>query len=96
LSGVENKCKKMLDDGISYEDVALYCIEYIYSALEDTVLEIIEKYGDIPLVFSGGVMSNSIIQDKMKMKYSAYFAEPQFSSDNACGIAILASLCDKG
>lgn len=95
LSGVENKCRKMLDDGISRDDVALYCIEYIYSALEDTVFETIEKLGNLPLVFSGGVMSNSIIQTKMKDKFNASFAEPQFSSDNACGIAILASICNK-
>lgn len=95
LSGVENKCRKMLDDGISRDDVALYCIEYIYSALEDTVFETIEKLGNLPLVFSGGVMSNSIIQTKMKDKFNVSFAEPQFSSDNACGIAILASICNK-
>lgn len=95
LSGIENRCKKMLDDGNSCEDVALYCIEYIYSALEDTVVETIEKFGILPLVFSGGVMSNSIIRAKIKEKFNAYFAEPQFSSDNACGIAILASICNK-
>ena len=95
LSGVENKCKKMLEDGKPYEDIALYCIDYIYSALEDTVVEITEKFGNLPLIFSGGVMSNSIIQSKMKEKFNVYFAEPQYSCDNACGIAILASICNK-
>ena len=95
LSGVENKCKKMFDDGKSPEDIAFYCINYIRSALDDTVIEIISKYGELPLIFSGGVMSNSIIRNDFMNRYNAYFAEPQYSSDNACGVAILSSICNK-
>ncbi len=95
LSGVENKCKKMFEDGCRAEDIAFFCINYIRSALSDTVDEIISKYGKLPLVFSGGVMSNSIIRNDFKNRYNAYFAEPQYSSDNACGIAILSSILNK-
>lgn len=95
LSGVENKCKKMFEDGESPENIAFYCINYIRSALDDTVNEIIDKYGKLPLIFSGGVMSNSIIRSDFISRYDAYFAEPQYSSDNACGIAILSSICNK-
>lgn len=95
LSGVENKCKKMFDDGANPEDIAFYCINYIRSALDDTVKEIIDEYGNLPLIFSGGVMSNSIIRNDFMNRYNAYFAEPQYSSDNACGIAILSSICNK-
>lgn len=95
LSGVENKCKKMFDNNEKPEDIALYCLNYIYSALDDSVIEIIENYGNLPIVFSGGVMSNTVIKNKLLKSYNAFFAEPQYSSDNACGIAILASICDK-
>ncbi len=95
LSGVENQCKKMIDKSKPIEDVALYCLSYIYSAIDDTVIDLTNKYGNLPLVFSGGVMSNSIIRKKLESKYSCYFAEPQYSSDNACGIAILSSICNK-
>ena len=95
LSGVENKCKKMFDDGENPENIAFYCINYIRSALDDTVSEIISEYGNFPLIFSGGVMSNSIIRNDFMNRYNAYFAEPQYSSDNACGIAILSSICNK-
>ncbi len=94
LSGVENKCRKMLDDGESAENISMYCLSYIYSALDDTVNELILKYGNLPLVFSGGVMSNKIIRTELQKKYNAFFAEPQFSADNACGVAVLASICD--
>lgn len=95
LSGVENKCKKMLFDGVSAEDISMYCLSYIYSALDDTVSELISKYGNLPVVFSGGVMSNQIIRTELQKKYNSYFAEPQFSADNACGVAVLSSICDK-
>ncbi len=95
LSGVENKCKQMLEKGFANEDIALYCLSYIYSAIDDTVAELLSKYGNLPVVFSGGVMSNKIIRNKLENKYKSYFAEPEFSADNACGIAVLASICSK-
>ena len=95
LSGVENQCQKMLNDGKLPEDISMYCLSYIYSAIDDTVNELISKYGDLPIVFSGGVMSNSIIRNKLQEKYNSFFAEPYYSSDNACGIAILTSICNQ-
>lgn len=95
LSGVENQCNKMLEDGKSREAVSMYCLSYIFSAIDDTVCDLLSVYGNLPVVFSGGVMSNSIIRNELQKKYKSYFAEPYFSSDNACGISILASICDK-
>lgn len=95
LSGVENKCKQMIDKGYKHEDIALYCLSYIYSAIDDTVSELINNYGQLPVVFSGGVMSNRIIREELEKKYNSYFAEPVYSADNACGIAVLASICNK-
>ncbi len=92
LSGVENKCKKMIDSGEKSEDVAKYCITYIERALEEMTKTLLEKYGDLPLVYAGGVMSNSIISRDFKEKFSGRFAKPEFSSDNAAGIAILTSI----
>lgn len=92
LSGVENKCKKMLADGELPEDICRFCLDYIRTALEKMMLNALENYGDLPVIFSGGVMSNSIIKKFFTEKYGAYFAEPEFSADNAAGIAILASM----
>lgn len=92
LSGVENKCRKMLDDGESEEDVALYCIEYISATLQKMTDMLLEKYGNLPLVYAGGVMSNSIISKRFKAEYNAFFAETQFSCDNAAGVAIMGYL----
>lgn len=92
LSGVENKCRKMLDDGEKPEDICRYCLDYIMTALYKMALWAKENYGDLPMVFSGGVMSNSIIKKEFTEKLGAHFAEPVFSADNAAGTAILASL----
>ena len=48
-----------------------------------------ERYGEMPMVYAGGVMRNSIIRSKLSEKYRAYFAQPDMSSDNAVGIAAL-------
>lgn len=96
LSGVENRCKKMLENGESPEDTAAYCLSCIYSVIYDTVTELKKRYGDLPLVFSGGVMSDRLIRDTLLESFEANFAEPAFSADNACGTAVLASIVSKG
>ena len=92
LSGVENKVKKMLENGEKHCDVAKFVVSYISATLDEMAYRILEKYGNLPLVFAGGVMSNSIINKTLSEKYGAYFASPEFSSDNAAGIAIYAYL----
>lgn len=89
MSGGENKVKDMLFSGASKEEIAAYVIEFIKCNLDEITENILNEYGNIPLVFSGGVMSCSIIKKYFENKYGAYFAEPQFSSDNAAGIALL-------
>ncbi len=90
MSGGENKVKDMLASGLEKEEIASYVIEFVKCNLDKITENILNDYGNIPLLFSGGVMSCSIIKEYFENKYGAYFAEPQFSSDNAAGIALLA------
>lgn len=92
LSGVENKCGKMLAEGVLPEDTAMYCLQYIYSAIRGMTLYALEKHGKLPIVFAGGVMSDKIIRKQLESEFDAYFAEPEFSCDNAAGTAIFAAL----
>ncbi len=92
LSGLENKCLKMLEDGETKEDVSKFLLSYIADTLTAMVNDIFSKYGELPLVFAGGVMSNTIIKEIITSRFSAYFAEPEFSCDNAAGIAVLTKL----
>lgn len=91
LSGLENQYKRMLENGEKYEDICRFCLEYILTALRKMALFAVDKYGDLPILFSGGVMSSRFIREKLSGELNAFFAAPEFSSDNAAGIAILTS-----
>ena len=95
FSGVENKCIKMHNEGACNEDIAKYTISYTLSVVDKMTEMILNKFGQLPLIYAGGVMSNSIIRKYMTDKYDCSFAEPQYSSDNAVGIAVLAALKEK-
>ncbi len=93
LSGLENQCRKMLDGGESHENIARYCIDFVAKTVEKMTDYAIENYGNLPIIYAGGVMSNSIIRERITSRYkNASFAHPDFSCDNAAGIAYLASL----
>ena len=92
LSGIENKCRKMKDDGESDEDVARFCILSISAAVEEMLVRLYSEHGEMPVVFCGGVSSNSLLRKNFEEKYGAVFAPAGFSTDNACGTAYLAYL----
>ena len=90
LSGLENICRRLLENNESKEYIAAYCIEYIRKTLSLMTDKLLLKYGTMPVLYAGGVMSDSIIQNSFKEKYNAAFAQPSLSSDNAVGVAYLA------
>ncbi len=92
ISGLENKCKHMLNTDFSKEDVAKFCLSYIENTISEMVSYAISLHGNLPIIFAGGVMSNKWISTNLKNKYEAFFAEPVYSCDNACGAAIYAAL----
>lgn len=94
LSGVENKVKNMVGN-TNENEIAKFVITYIADTIDKMTENIIDKYGNLSLVFAGGVMSNTIINERISKKYNAYFAKPELSCDNAVGIAIYAYLKDK-
>lgn len=96
LSGLENKCLKMLEDGNTAEDTAAFLLTYIADTVCAMVTHAFERFGVLPIVFAGGVMSDKIIRDIVLSKFDAYFAEPDFSCDNAAGIAYLTFLKSNG
>lgn len=96
LSGVENQCRTMLEKGAAPADVARFCLLSIEAALTAMADRLLDKYGHLPVVFAGGVMSNSLLRGQLSSRYNAHFAPPVFSADNAAGIAFLASRIAKG
>lgn len=94
LSGIENLARKLYSDTESKELVADFVLREISYALSAMRFEYRRRYGEVPFVFAGGVMSNSIIKSELA-EGNSYFADPALSSDNAVGIARLASLAYK-
>ena len=90
LSGLENMARRMYDNNASKEDIAAFTIEFVLQTLDKMTENLLTVYPGLPLVYSGGVMSNKKIRAYFEDKYGAYFAQPEFSSDNAAGAALLA------
>jgi N6-L-threonylcarbamoyladenine synthase len=92
LSGIENLAKKMYDESANKELVSAYVLNHI----ADSLIALCEKYestfGKSSFVFAGGVMSNKLMRSEISSRFEAYFAEPEFSADNAAGVALLARL----
>lgn len=91
LSGVENKVQNLIKENKSKEYIAAYVIDFVGRTLLKLSDNLISTYGDMPIVYAGGVMSCSILQKTLKSE-NRYFSEPMYSSDNAAGIAILTYL----
>lgn len=89
LSGVENISKKLYEDSKNSQKVAAFVFDFICRTLIAMTEQIIDKYGNMPVLFAGGVMSNKLMRAELGRKFEAYFAEPEFSADNAAGVALL-------
>ena len=92
LSGIENKCAKAYSDGLSKEAVATMCLRYVEATISEMCRRLLRQYGDIPVLFAGGVMSDKLIQGALGVLFDASFAQPAFSADNAAGTAYLTYL----
>lgn len=89
LSGVENIAEGLYKKTGDAPEVAAFVFDFIGSTLARMCEDITAKYGKMPIVFAGGVMSNKIMREKLSRQGDAYFSEAQFSADNAAGIALL-------
>lgn len=97
LSGAENLAGRMIESGASAECVAAYLLDFIGRTLVALTENALIGREGLPVLFAGGVMSNSIIKRMIISRgYDARFAEPSLSSDNAVGAALLAAMREEG
>ena len=89
LSGMENKIRGMAEAGTPPADVARFTFETLASVLARTTAWAQKQYGNLPVLCSGGVASNTLLRSRLE-PLGAIFAPPQYSTDNALGVAILA------
>ena len=71
--------------------VAAFVLDFIARSLAALAQHLRAEDPTLPLVFSGGVMSNRIIARQLTKVLGGeiYFAEPAFSADNAAGVALI-------
>ncbi|MBE6546421.1 MAG: peptidase M22 [Ruminococcaceae bacterium] len=89
LSGAENIALRLWKETNDREAVAAFVFDFLAKTLIAMGEQIQEKYGRLPVLFAGGVMSNQLMRQSLGEQFDACFAEPEFSADNAAGIALL-------
>jgi N6-L-threonylcarbamoyladenine synthase len=89
LSGLENLAKKLYNETEDKALVSAYCFDFVADTLCKLTENLRERYPDIPVIYAGGVMSNKRIGARLSEFENTYFSAPEFSSDNAAGIALL-------
>ncbi len=95
LSGVQNQCETMLKNGVPPAQIALFCLKSVEAALVKMTEQLLCTYGELPIVYAGGVMSNSLLKKTLSSQFGGRFAPPQFSADNAAGIATLCRIIEQ-
>ncbi len=89
LSGVENQVKDLLEKGENAERVAAFALDTVAHVVRRTTVAAQNEHPGLPVLCSGGVASNSRLREALS-PLNAFFAQPQYSTDNAMGVAILA------
>ncbi|MBQ4290581.1 MAG: hypothetical protein II719_05235 [Clostridia bacterium] len=89
LSGAENQARDLIARGAPPETAAAYVFRFLEKTLCEMTRNALRKSPGMPVLFAGGVMSSRLMRSALSSVCDAHFAEPEFSSDNAAGAAIL-------
>ena len=89
LSGIQNKVQQYHEKQGNAVETAAFALRCIVGAVIEATQQAQKKYPGLPVVFSGGVASNSMLRE-MTRPMKPIFAQPQYSTDNAMGVAVLA------
>ena len=89
LSGVQNKVQQFYAQTNNPVETAAYVLRCVAYAVCRATENAIAVYPGLPVVFSGGVASNTLLRE-MAAPFAPIFCQPQYSTDNAMGVAVLA------
>ena len=93
LSGLENQVAAFYQRTNSPEETAAFAVSSVCDVVLRTTREAQKQYPGLEVVFSGGVASNVTLR---RVCGFGVFAAPQFSTDNAMGVAVLAERLSQG
>ena len=89
LSGVQNKVQQYHEKNQDPAETAAFALRCVAGAVCQATRNAMKEYPGLRVVFSGGVASNSMLRAETAY-LNPIFSEPQFSTDNAMGVAVLA------
>ena len=94
LSGVQNKVEQYRECH-SDADTAAFALRCVCNAVKKATKNALAQYPGFEVVFSGGVASNAMLRQEMAV-FNPVFSAPEFSTDNAMGVAVLAHRLQEG
>lgn len=92
FSGMQNKVQQYFEANGDPAETAAYALRCVAYGVFHATQQALKAYPGLPVVFSGGVASNSLLRQVLE-PLNPIFAQPQYSTDNAMGVAMLASRC---
>ena len=88
LSGVQNKVQQYHEQHGEAAETAAFALRCVAGAVCKATENALKEYPGMRVVFSGGVASNSMLRT-LTAQFDPIFSQPQFSTDNAMGVAVL-------
>ena len=95
LSGVQNKVQQFHGKYGIPAETAAYALRCVAGAVYQATKNALKTYPGMRVVFSGGVASNSMFREVIA-PLDPIFSQPQFSTDNAMGVAVLTYRTQEG
>ena len=92
FSGMQNKVQQYYEANGDPAETAAYALRCVAYGVFHATEQALKAYPGLPVVFSGGVASNTLLRQVLE-PMNPIFAQPQYSTDNAMGVAVLASRC---
>ena len=89
LSGVQNKVQQFHEKHGNPSETAGYALRCVAGAVCKATENALREYPGLRVVFSGGVASNSMLRT-LTNHFDPIFSQPQYSTDNAMGVAVIA------
>ena len=89
LSGLQNLAQKLWQESADSALVSAYVLAFVGETLAAMTAHLDTLSPNLPVLYAGGVMSNRLIQARLATRPNTFFSEPQFSADNAAGVALL-------
>ena len=89
MSGLQNKVQQFFAATADPAETAAYALRCVVNGVWQATEHARKAYPGLPVVFSGGVASNTLLRE-LTRPLEPVFAQPQYSTDNAMGVAVIA------